>query len=246
MGPATRQALIIVQRKHGLPENAEADAQTWSAIRYELEPTDLAAGSDPALHASPPSTAHPSSPEAVEEPFPRRPHAAPAHLSAGEVGPAVERTEEQVTTDLRRLLIAGGPDRVVWSEAGSEAIVHLGRTRAMTLPDGLMLIGISLETAESGPEPVELAVPFALGSARRLAGMLATTERRPRGPALLVDRWGEAVIATAWRALLDLAAAYAADSGRDLEGRPLVPAALMADPPRLTVVPRAMYAFEAG
>lgn len=161
----------------------------------------------------------------------------------GVVVQEVTRAEADAQRDLVALLTAGGTrPKVVWRDSGSEVEAHLDLTRIQTLPHGLVLVGITLETVET--QRRELTVPFALGHAQRLAGMLATTERKPRGDEVLVDRWGAAVIATAWKGLLDLATTYAALAGNDVDGNPLVAAAIVSEPPRLIVVPRARFDFE--
>jgi hypothetical protein len=74
--------------------------------------------------------------------------------------------------------------------------------------------------------------------------MVAVTETHPRGPAILVDRWGDAIVACAWQALLDVADGIAAGTGRDIDGRPLRAGALVATDDGLTVHPQAPHAFE--
>jgi hypothetical protein len=76
--------------------------------------------------------------------------------------------------------------------------------------------------------------------------MVATTERRPRGEPVLVDRWGEAAIAAAYGALVDVIRRVAADQGRDSRGLPLVPGNIYAEPNRLFVVPQARHLGEAA
>jgi hypothetical protein len=128
--------------------------------------------------------------------------------------------------------------QVVWQAAGSEVLVHLGATRVVTR-EGIVLVELELETEQTGR--ADVVVPFAVGSAERPAGMLALAERKPRGPALLVERWGEAIIAAAWQALLDIAEAAARAAGRDLAGRPLRPGALLAGDDGLRVIPQAEH-----
>lgn len=170
-----------------------------------------------------------------------------SQVPTGTVAEPVVIPEKEVGDSLIAMLTdSGRRNTVVWAEGDSEAIVHFDQTKVLTLPHGLMLVGITLQTVESGPKPVTLTVPFALGHDKRVAGMIAMTEPRPRGPAVLVDRWGDAVVATAWQALLDLAAVRAAAAGSDAAGRPLMPAGLLVDPPRLVVVPRAPFDFEAA
>lgn len=128
--------------------------------------------------------------------------------------------------------------RVVWQAAGSEVLVHLDATRAVTR-EGLLLINLVVEAEQTGR--AEVVVPFAVGSIERPAGMVVLTEPKPRGPAVLVDRWGEAIVAAAWQVLLDIAGAAARASGGDVAGRQLRPGALVAGEEGLQVLPQAEH-----
>lgn len=152
--------------------------------------------------------------------------------------------------DVERLFSAalGVDDRrrrkpIIWEQAGSELLVDLHRTRVAVL-DGLILIGIPVETVETGR--AEVTVAFAVGTPDRLAGMVATTEAKPRGPAAIVDLWAEALTAFAWQTLLDVVERLAARTGVDLDGEPLLPGALVAVKGRLGLVPQAGHVFEGG
>ena len=83
-----------------------------------------------------------------------------------------------------------------------KCLFHLGAT-VVSLFTGLVLIALTLETQETGPG--RLTVPLTVGTPAQPVGLVVGTEVRPRGPSLLVDRWGEAATAAAWRALLDVA-----------------------------------------
>jgi hypothetical protein len=74
--------------------------------------------------------------------------------------------------------------------------------------------------------------------------MNAVTERKVSGPEILTSRWSDAVIAAVWAVLQDVASARAAQAGHDRFNFPLVPAALIVEPPTLQIVPRALYDFE--
>ncbi len=166
----------------------------------------------------------------------------PEPLPEGKVGPPIELGSKTVSTLIRDALVPEeGPKSVIWQQAGSEVVVHLDRTRVRVL-DGLVLVGVTLESEETGL--AELTVPFAVGTEDRLAGMITVTEEKPRGPAILVDRWGEAVIAAAWKALLDVADQLAAEAGTDETGAPLRAGALITEGDRLGIVPQARHAFE--
>ena len=173
----------------------------------------------------------------------------PGLLPSGPV-PAGEIVEpiEVGNDDLQELLLAavGVADKrrrnqVVWEQSGSELLVHLRATRVQVVP-GIVIVGITVETNESGR--VEVAIPFAVGRRDRLAGMVVTTESRPRGPAVIVDRWGDALIAAAWEALLRVVGTLTARAGVDELGNPLLPGAVVADGNRLAVVAQAAHKFE--
>lgn len=129
--------------------------------------------------------------------------------------------------------------RVIWTVGPSEALVMLDAVRA-ELADGAVGVAVPLATEQTGE--VELPVAFAVGDAEAEAGLLAATTELPPGPTALVVPFGEAVIAAAWAALLEVAVALAARAGTDRRGEPLVPAALRAAPLAFTVLPQAQHA----
>jgi hypothetical protein len=135
---------------------------------------------------------------------------------------------------------AGQPSlaQVIWQDGDGEVLVHLDQTKVVLFP-GLVLVALTLETDETGSG--QLVVPFAVGSPSSPAGLLAVTEERPRGPAQLVDRWGQAAIAAAWLALLDVAHGLALQSGVDTDGARLIPAAITTNGSVLSVIPQARH-----
>ena len=134
------------------------------------------------------------------------------------------------------------PPQVIWYDHDSEVLVHLDRT-VVKLGDGLVLVALTLETDQTGAG--QLTVPLSIGSAQLAAGLVAVTESRPRGPAALVDRWGDATIAAAWRALLDAVHSLALQAGVDTSGARLVPGAVSCNGTTLSVVPQARHAVDA-
>ena len=169
----------------------------------------------------------------------------PGPVPPGEVTPPLDVATEQLTQLVRSA--AGDDDgrgrtQVVWEQAGSALLVHHRQTRVAVL-EGLILLGITVETRETGR--VEVTVPFAVGRPDRLAGMVVTTEPAPRGPTVIVDRWGDAIIAHGWQLLTDVVATLCARVGVDTGGRPLLPGAIVASRGGLRVIPQAPHAFEA-
>ena len=163
----------------------------------------------------------------------------PGGYPAGTVLDAIEIREAEVEERFRRLLHPAGdaPD-VVWQDADAEVVFHSAETR-VTIVQGIALAGIQLGTAELGKSMV--TVPLAIGLKTRLTGMIVTAERKPRGHPLLIDRWGDAAIAVAYGALLQVAADVAGAQGRDQDGAPLIAGAVYAQPNRLGVIPQARH-----
>jgi hypothetical protein len=133
---------------------------------------------------------------------------------------------------------AAGGAKIVWSYGGSEVLVHLDRITA-ALAAGAVAVVVPVETNQT--KRVDVPVVFAVGTEDQESGLLAATPARPAGPAIVVDRWGEALQAQAWEALLGVAIALAARAGTDVSGDPFVPAALRATPEAFIVVPQARH-----
>lgn len=89
-----------------------------------------------------------------------------------------------------------------------------------------------------------VVVELHVGTPDRPTGMLAATPQRPDGPPAVVERWGPALTAVAWRALLDAAGGVAAAAGVDTDGAPLVPVALVASGDGLAVLPQARQSID--
>lgn len=170
-------------------------------------------------------------------------------MPPGTVGPAISVTAAQLQpllmASLGSLYVADDispPAEVIWYDHDSEVLVFLDRT-IVRLGDGMVLVALTLETDQTGAG--QLTVPLSIGSAEMAAGLVAVTESLPRGPAVLADRWGDAVVAAAWRALLDTAHALALQAGIDTSGARLIPGAISSDGKTLSVVPQARHAIDA-
>ena len=57
----------------------------------------------------------------------------------------------------------------------------------------------------------------------------AAASKKPSGPELIVDAWGEALVAFAWQCVLGVVTGIAAATGKDARGNLLVPVELIAD-----------------
>lgn len=105
---------------------------------------------------------------------------------------------------------SGRPVRVVWVDGGDEALVHLD-SLTTSFVGSTIVVSLDLETDQTGRAPV--IVRFALGDGSDPAGLVAATDEVAGGHPLLVSRWGEAVTAAAWSALVALGADHAGQRG---------------------------------
>lgn len=143
--------------------------------------------------------------------------------------------------------------------AGLDATVREPNARAVLWNDGSNRLIVQLDDADVRIGPAVLDVSLTvrcdqIGESRvtctfvttpleRAAGFVWATESRPRGPAVVVEVWGEALVALVWRSLIEIASLAAATRGADSAGRPLVPSTVVATPDGLLVVPMAAHRF---
>jgi len=115
---------------------------------------------------------------------------------------------------------------VVWLDGAAELLIRADAVRLACL-DSLLLVGVPVFCEELGD--AEVVVPFALAQPTAAGLLRAATETLPRGPAQIVERWGEEITGAAWEALVALAdaVAVAVDAG---DRRP---ATVVAAPKRL-------------
>jgi hypothetical protein len=137
--------------------------------------------------------------------------------------------------------VEGNPGTQVWVQRGAELLVVTGKVQA-ALDDGLVVISIPVSCDQVASALIQ--IPFAMGGKAAPAGMVCATEERPRGPAAIVDTWGEALISFAWRLLLTVATRVAAQSGADQDGVGLIPAAISATKDAITLLPMARHRFD--
>jgi hypothetical protein len=130
---------------------------------------------------------------------------------------------------------------VLWRNGASELLVLPGGVQTR-LADGIVALSVPVRCDQSGDAFVHMS--FFVGAPDRPAGLVAATEPRPRGPAAVVDVWGERLVAFGWRIVVELATHIAAESGRDEDGAPLLPVAITATPRGLTVLPMARHAMD--
>ena len=105
---------------------------------------------------------------------------------------------------------SGPPSRVVWVDGGDEALVDLD-SLTTKLVGATLVVSLDLETDQTGRAPV--IVRFALGDGSDPAGLIAATDEVAGGYPPPVSRWGEAVTAAAWSALIGLGVDHADQRG---------------------------------
>jgi hypothetical protein len=129
---------------------------------------------------------------------------------------------------------------VVWVDGDRELAVNLVDLQ-VKLADGLMHVMIPVRCDQTGG--VVIDVMFAVGTDKQPAGLFASTYRRPIGPALIVNAWGEALVAFAWQCVLGLVTGIAGAVGKDARGNVLVPVELTASAKGVGIVPMARHRF---
>ena len=135
------------------------------------------------------------------------------------------------------------PRAVVWT-AGADALLVLLDTLTVRTAHGVVTIGVDVSCDElqttTGTSQAHVAIDFVVGTKERPTGLLAAATP-PRGPPLVVDRWGDALVAFAWQALLDTAAGLTASAGVDTDGAHLLPTAWTASPAGIAIRPQARH-----
>ena len=137
-------------------------------------------------------------------------------------------------------------DAVVWRDGADSLLVLLDSVRLSTA-EGVVTVGVDVACdqllAGSGEPRAHVEIDLVVGTEKRPTGLLAAATT-PAGPAVLVDRWADALVALAWQALLDSAAALSASAGADTDGTPLVPTHWSASQAGIAVGPQARHPFD--
>jgi hypothetical protein len=129
---------------------------------------------------------------------------------------------------------------VVWAHGDRELAVSLADLD-VKLSDGLICVLLPVRCDQTGKATVE--VTFAVGKDDEPAGLYAAAYRRPNGPPLIVEAWGETLVAFAWQCILGMVNGIAGAVGRDAAGQVLVPVELTASRKGIQIVPMARYRF---
>jgi hypothetical protein len=129
---------------------------------------------------------------------------------------------------------------VVWVEGENELAVVFEEVD-VKLGAGLVRVTIPVRCDQTGAAKV--VVLFATGTREQPAGLYAAASRRPQGPEVVVETWGEALVAFAWQCVLGLVSGIAAATGKDERGNLLVPVELNVSARAIEIVPMARHRF---
>ena len=132
------------------------------------------------------------------------------------------------------------PPPILWDDGANRLLVHLDQA-VLTFGDGIVDVAIGVECDQTGPAPVTCT--FVTSSPDRPGGFVWASEDRPRGPAAVVELWGEALIGLCWRALVDVARSGAASAGTDTFDRALVASTVVASASGFHIIPMAAHRF---
>jgi hypothetical protein len=174
-------------------------------------------------------------------PLPRKPMA--AGESTTPVFIETKQASELVRVAARRSAGLFRPSKrteVVWVDGDRELAVSLVDLE-VKFAEGAIQVVIPVRCDQTGNATVE--VVFAVGSEQQPAGLYASTYRRPTGPALIVDAWGEPLVAYAWQCVLGMVSGIAGAVGKDERGNVLVPVELTATRRGIEIVPMARHRF---
>lgn len=133
-----------------------------------------------------------------------------------------------------------GEESIVWDDGVNQLMVHAAKVRSV-VTEGMVRITVPVECDQTR---ATMEIAFAVGSEKRVAGMIAATADRPAGDPLIARVWGEALIAFAYGTLLDLADSLAGASGRDEKNERLVPRGLVARRGQLSLETQARFVYD--
>ncbi len=128
---------------------------------------------------------------------------------------------------------------VIWDDGTNELLVYPEKVET-ELDDGIVRVTVPVET-DAGS--AKMVVPFAVGSEKRVTGLIAAAPDRPLGDPLIAEIWGEALIAFAYKALLEVADNIAGASGRDVFNDRLIAQGLAVRDGALVVQSQAAFRY---
>ena len=132
---------------------------------------------------------------------------------------------------------------LLWDTGADRLLIHLAKATLQTGP-GFVDLRLPVHCDETGA--ADVVTTYLTAAPERPHGFVLASEDRPRGPALVVQVWGEALVALGWRALVELARMVAAARGTSASGLPLVASTVVAGPEGLTVTAMGAHRYGTG
>ena len=132
-------------------------------------------------------------------------------------------------------------ESIVWKQGDRALMIFPSR---VTAKFGLGVIAVAIPVFCDQTGETAVYVTLVVGDPKRPAGLVAATETRPRGPDIIIDAWGDNLVAFAWHTVLEVSGNIAGEAGRDIDGSPLVPIGIAASPDGLAIVPMARHTFD--
>ena len=173
--------------------------------------------------------------------------ALPAAMREGQVFDAVfveaAKLAEFARVAARRgagLLRPSARSEIVWVEGANQLAIDIVKLD-VRVADGVIRVIVPVRSDQTGSVPIE--VLFVVGSANEPSGLYAAASKKPSGPELIVDAWGDALVAFAWQCVLGVVTGIAAATGKDARGNVLVPVELVANGRGVAIVPMARHRF---
>ena len=172
--------------------------------------------------------------------------AAPLHIESKEAGALITVAARQSVLEAVGAPIPSDPNElpssVLWQEGPDALMIDVAGIE-VRVDTGVVTVAIPV-TCDQVPRGRAVAeVDFVVGTPERPTGLLvAATE--PRGPRVIIRRWGEALTALAWQSVLGSIGGVAAAAGIDRDGAPLIPTALTATPAGVGIVLQARHEMD--
>ena len=134
-------------------------------------------------------------------------------------------------------------DALLWQELGDELLVEVGSVKT-ELGEGLVDVHVPVRCDQLPNKTDVVLVRVAVGTDKRPTGLFTALPSRPFGPAVVVDRWGDALNALAWRAFVEVLRGIARNAGRDRDDVPLLPTAVTASRDGIALIAQARHAMD--
>ena len=116
---------------------------------------------------------------------------------------------------LRSVISPDGSEDIVWSEDGSEVVVHCSSLDA-SIGDGSLQVTVEM-SCDQCPRSA-ITVTFFIGKSDDLSNLYGVREQAPSGPKVLVGRWGRPFQDVVWSTMIEQGEIIAKRDESDLTG----------------------------